>query len=78
MARRFTIPPKCETSTLEQDISTLIDTLRSESETKRVQAAYALSQIKDKAAVHVFTEVLRDESEQVRQQAADALDRINN
>ena len=78
MARRFTIPPKRETSTLEQDISTLIDTLRSESETKRVQAAYALSQIKDKAAVPVLTEVLHDESEQVRQQAADALDSINN
>ena len=45
MARRFTIPPKRETSTLEQDISALIDTLRSESEQVRQQAADALDSI---------------------------------
>ncbi|MBC8233059.1 HEAT repeat domain-containing protein [bacterium] len=76
MARRFTIPPKRETAMPEQNISTLIEILRSESETKRVQAAYALSQIKDKTAVPSLIEALGDKSEQVRQQAAYALGQI--
>jgi HEAT repeat protein/beta-lactamase regulating signal transducer with metallopeptidase domain len=62
---------------LEGKPEQLITALRDESKQARQQAAYALSQTRDKAAVPALIGALRDESKQVRLYAAYALNHIS-